>query len=164
MNWNDDKKRNILQQNYLEKAYEDKLGDTVNWVGIKLKDTKEFNTFLGTRVFNRVVDLKGEKECTEFLSGLSIAHMGNENLTSHLSSRVQEVKTSVGCEALAEAYLEDQEGVVFPWNAKRDLRNPNASLSGADIVGIVGEDSESIFAFGECKKSWQKKISAECYD
>ena len=58
---------------------------------------------------------------------------------------------------MAEAYLEDQEGVVFPWNAKRDFRNPNASLPGADIVGIVGEDSESIFAFGECKKSWQKK-------
>ncbi len=127
------------------------------WVGVNLKDTTEINTFLETKVLNRLMDVEGEKQFKNHIAGLASAKMGKENLASHKSLKPKEVTDSDACEALAEAFLEIQERVVFPWNTKRDLRNSNASLQGADIVGIVGEGTETTFAFGETKGSYQQK-------
>lgn len=56
-------------------------------------------------------------------------------------------------EALAEALLEADHSVIFPWNGRRDQRIPKASLPGADLVGISVVDGEALLVFGEVKSS-----------
>ncbi len=56
-------------------------------------------------------------------------------------------------EAMAEAYLETHEQCSFPWPSTRDLRNPQASPAGADLVGFCQTGPAARFAFGEVKTS-----------
>ncbi|NCC61037.1 MAG: hypothetical protein EOM12_08860 [Verrucomicrobiae bacterium] len=56
-------------------------------------------------------------------------------------------------EALAEAWLEKEHKVIWPWNMERDKRNANASLPGADLVGFVENGSEIRLILGEVKSS-----------
>lgn len=57
-------------------------------------------------------------------------------------------------EGFAEAYITAHFSCSFPWSNNRDLKNPNSSLSGADMVGFY----QGQFAFGEVKTSAEKKI------
>lgn len=56
-------------------------------------------------------------------------------------------------EAIAEALLQGDFAVVFPWNTRRDERVPKASLPGADLVGMSTEDGTPALVFGEVKSS-----------
>lgn len=56
-------------------------------------------------------------------------------------------------EAFAEAILERDHGIRFPWNTRRDERVPKASLPGADLVGLVTTAEGSLLVFGEVKSS-----------
>lgn len=56
-------------------------------------------------------------------------------------------------EGFAEAYLTSHFSCDFPWSNNRDLKNPNSSLTGADMVGF----HRGQFAFGEVKTSTEKK-------
>lgn len=56
-------------------------------------------------------------------------------------------------EGFAEAYLTSHFSCVFPWSNNRDLKNPNSSLTGADMVGF----RQGQFAFGEVKTSSEQK-------
>jgi hypothetical protein len=62
-------------------------------------------------------------------------------------------------EGLAEAFLTEHRACEFPWPTERDLKNPNASPAGTDLVGFqnMGTIAEPHrFAFGEVKTSEQK--------
>jgi hypothetical protein len=56
-------------------------------------------------------------------------------------------------EALAEAWLTDHRACDFPWPSSRDLRNRNASPTGADLVGFQLQNGSCRLAFGEVKTS-----------
>lgn len=56
-------------------------------------------------------------------------------------------------EGFAEAYLTAHFSCFFPWSNNRDLKNPNSSLTGADMVGF----HQRQFAFGEVKTSTEQK-------
>lgn len=56
-------------------------------------------------------------------------------------------------EGFAEAYLTSHFECDFPWSNNRDLKNPNSSLTGADMVGF----HQGQFAFGEVKTSTEQK-------
>jgi len=56
-------------------------------------------------------------------------------------------------EGFAEAYLTAHFSCYFPWSNNRDLKNPNSSLTGADMVGF----HQGEFAFGEVKTSTEQK-------
>ncbi|MBU3916091.1 hypothetical protein KKA14_11200 [bacterium] len=56
-------------------------------------------------------------------------------------------------EGFAEAYLTAHLSCSFPWSNSRDLKNPNSSLTGADMVGF----HQGKFAFGEVKTSKEQK-------
>ncbi len=56
-------------------------------------------------------------------------------------------------EGFAEAYLTTHFSCNFPWSNNRDLKNPNSSQSGADMVGF----HQGQFAFGEVKTSTEQK-------
>lgn len=55
-------------------------------------------------------------------------------------------------EGFAEAYITAHALCTFPWSNNRDLKNPNSSLTGADLVGY----HKGKFAFGEVKTSREK--------
>ena len=147
-----------MSLSFLITAYEDKTCINLTWLGLKCKDSKEFNSFLTKNVRNRLDDVEFDSEAVDNLKSFQLTEMGKENLEATLNSIPQEENAWGASEALAEAYLEVQEGVDFPWNTRRDLRNPNASLQGPDIVGIVGEEPEACFAFGEVKSSSQQQF------
>ncbi|MEA3478956.1 MAG: hypothetical protein U9R60_12295 [Bacteroidota bacterium] len=56
-------------------------------------------------------------------------------------------------EGFAEAYLTAHFSCYFPWSNNRDLKNPNSSSTGADMVGF----HQGQFAFGEVKTSTEQK-------
>lgn len=56
-------------------------------------------------------------------------------------------------EGFAEAYITAHFSCSFPWSNNRDLKNPNSSLTGADMIGF----HQGQFAFGEVKTSTEKK-------
>lgn len=56
-------------------------------------------------------------------------------------------------EAFAEAMLERDFDVTFPWNSRRDERVPKASLPGADLVGLSRGPQGAVLVFGEVKSS-----------
>jgi hypothetical protein len=57
-------------------------------------------------------------------------------------------------EAIAQAELEANRSCLFPWNARRDLKNPRASQAGAELVGFHSRPgTTACFGFGEVKTS-----------
>lgn len=125
----------------------------VSWRGVKMTDCDDFDTFMAEDVASRLYD---EEERTEFqvhLRGLNNTDFAPENLDAILAADTEESKDWVVGEAIAEAFLTQEHNVVWPWNMKRDKRNPRASLAGADLVGFKVEGSKVQFAFGEVKSS-----------
>ncbi len=56
-------------------------------------------------------------------------------------------------EVVAECILEDSGKARFYYDSCRDLKNPYANNTGADIVGFCDVDGETLFLFGEVKTS-----------
>ncbi|SNX54498.1 hypothetical protein [Thermoanaerobacterium sp. RBIITD] len=56
-------------------------------------------------------------------------------------------------EVVAECVLEDSGKARFYYDSCRDLKNPNAHNTGADIVGFCDINDETLFLFGEVKTS-----------
>lgn len=145
-----------MRLSFLKTAYKGEIGINLTWLGLECKNSKEFHTFLNSKVLNRFNDVEFDREMiVDLLKSLELTEMGMENLEEAFNSIPKEKPVWAASEALTEAYLEGQEGVIFPWNMGRDLRNHNASLQGPDLVGIVGEGPDARFAFGEVKSSSQ---------
>jgi hypothetical protein len=68
-------------------------------------------------------------------------------------AEIPEDRGWVAAEALAEEYLMKSYGVIFPWNMKRDTRNPKGSLPGADIIGFIQTERGMQLVLGEVKSS-----------
>jgi hypothetical protein len=131
--------------------------DCVSWVGLKCEDNEQFAGFLKTRTAHRLDDTEGSNEFHHHLKGLALTGLGQTGLAAVLNADQPEERAWAASEALAEAFLEEDKGVVFPWNMERDKRNPFGSLPGADIIGFIGEGKNCRFAFGEVKSSSEQK-------
>ena len=105
-------------------------------------------------ITERALDLTFEGDIAGRLRDLASTGASAEWLTDFLEDAVSHevVPWQVG-EAFAEAVLESSHGVLFPWNNRRDERNPRASLQGADLVGISEEHQGCRLVFGEVKSS-----------
>lgn len=125
----------------------------VSWQGDCAQAGNELQNFLQGPVAERLNDIEGAKALSEHLHGLSLTGMGQEALEAVLAADVAEIRDWAAGEALAEAVLETQHGVVLPWNNERDKRNPFASLPGADIVGFQRDGISYRLALGEVKCS-----------
>lgn len=109
---------------------------------------------MSTDISERALDLTFETDIARRLKDLPSTGTSAEWLTSSLEEAIShEVLSWQVGEAIAEAVLEDSHGVVFPWNNRRDQRNPRASLPGADLVGISVEPKRCQLVFGEVKSS-----------
>lgn len=146
-----------MNLSFLSKVYEDNHA-CVSWSGLQCADTEHFSEFLSTKVLNRLDDTEGNDDFRSHLNGLDgLTGMGQESLAAVLNADHPEERSWAAGEALAEAFLEEQHGVVFPWNMERDKRNPFGSLPGADIVGFIGDATDCRFALGEVKSSSEQK-------
>jgi hypothetical protein len=92
-------------------------------------------------------DTLGQKDFENYI--LSLSDTGFHPINAVL----QKVRDWQVGEGFAEAYLTAHFSCFFPWSNNRDLKNPNSSLTGADMVGF----HKGQFAFGEVKTSTEQK-------
>lgn len=132
--------------------YTDNLGQ-VSWLGVGMEDNEGFNSFVTGDVESRLHDTEGHDEFETYLRGLANTGFANNNLNAILEAEIQEERDWAIGEAMAEAYLNLEHGIIWPWNMERDKRNPNASLPGADLVGFEIDGDNARLALGEVKTS-----------
>ncbi|HBR29375.1 MAG TPA: hypothetical protein DD789_08035 [Firmicutes bacterium] len=129
----------------------------VSWQGLSFCSSEKLSSFMQREVAERLKDTPGRDEFESHLKSLALTEMGKENLEAVLKAEIPEERTWAVGEALAEALLISNRGVVFPWNMERDKRNAKGSLPGADIVGFVPLDSGFQLVLGEVKTASETK-------
>lgn len=130
----------------------------VRWQGHALSNGSAFGSFMQNDVAARLNDEEGTTEFESHLRSLSLTEFGSESLETVLNANSPEERDWAVGEAMAEAWLEKEHQVIWPWNMERDKRNANASLPGADLVGFVRNGSETRLVLGEVKASKQEQF------
>jgi len=125
----------------------------VSWRGHSFAVGGEFDRFLQEKVRSRLDDAEGSEDFRSHLRGLELTGMGRDTLEAVLAAEAPEGRDWAAGEALAEAFLMESRGMVFPWNMERDKRNPFGSLPGADLVGFLSDGDGHRLALGEVKTS-----------
>lgn len=116
----------------------------------------ELTIALKDRVSSILWDESGRTQLKESLANLATTSFATNRLEKAIN-RIPSIKDWQVGEALAEAYLVDHRNCEFPWYSARDLRNPEASPAGADLVGFQQDKDAVRFAFGEVKTSTEEK-------
>lgn len=132
--------------------------NTVTWNGYEVNNNIAYQTFMEHNVGNRLNDAHGQQIIANHLRGLVLTGFESDNLSLLLNATPQEERDWAVGESFAEAILEQNYNVIFPWNNNRDLRNENASLPGADIVGLIEDNGQFKLLFGEVKTSVQNNF------
>ena len=105
-------------------------------------------------ISERALDVKSENAVVRKLQDLASTGASAQWLSGFFENAItHEVPSWQVGEAIAHVVLERGGDVIFPWNTKRDERNPRANLQGADLVGISIRPQERQFVFGEVKSS-----------
>lgn len=113
-------------------------------------------------IIEKINDFEGTASLVDTFSG-SIPLTGfdiNVVLLDILSLDVPTNEWRIG-EAYAEFFLEENKGARFYWNEIRDQRNINSNKTGADLVGFIDMDGDTVFLFGEVKTSNDSKRPPE---
>lgn len=111
-----------------------------------------FKGYMGGRVKKRLFDIQGQAEQSAYLDSIGSTGFSKDRISDIFLQTFVPEPWRVG-EALAQCFLEDQEGSRFPWNGLRDQKIDNASLPGADLIGFKGQRGDVRFLFGEVKTS-----------
>jgi hypothetical protein len=125
----------------------------VSWRGVNMVAGPEFDDFLQKEVASRLHDDEGAGEFEACLRGLAVTGFAQNSLDAVLAASVSEARDWAIGEALAETFLSQQHGIVWPWNMARDKRTASASLPGADLVGFDVNGERVRLALGEVKTS-----------
>ncbi|MCG3714332.1 hypothetical protein L5F64_01970 [Aliarcobacter butzleri] len=136
----------------LEEEYNN-THENVQWQGFRVETDEIFEQFMANEVRHRVEDEEGRNDLENHLLGLASTNFEVENIENLLNSVQNEERAWAIGEAFAEAILEQENNVTFPWNQKRDLRNENSNLTGADLVGFINDNGQTKLLFGEVKTS-----------
>lgn len=125
-----------------------KYKETHNGIDIKgVSYTGSDITQSAKKIADICFDISGQNDFNAYISSLSETGFNNSGLS------LSDIKDWQMGEGFAEAYLCSHYGCSFPWSNNRDLKNPNSSLTGADLVGYC----QGQFAFGEVKTSKEQK-------
>lgn len=108
---------------------------------------------MANEVASRLHDDAGKADFKAHLNSLASTGFARDSLQAILDAEHPEERDWAVGEALAEAWLTREHGVVWPWNMERDKRTPQASLPGADLVGFVTQGNETRLVLGEVKCS-----------
>lgn len=133
-------------------VYSDKQ-DAISWDGVCFSNGSMFEDFVTNEVASRLHDDLGKADFTSHLNSLASTGFAQNSLQAILEAEHPEERDWAVGEALAEAWLSREHGVVWPWNMERDKRTPRASLPGADLVGFAIQGGETRLALGEVKCS-----------
>lgn len=125
----------------------------VTWQGKRATHRSEFNDYLCGSVRSRVIDQGNRAQLYAELSALATTGLAVDTLKQVLSAPEPERKPWEVGEALAECLLEEEHGVKWPWNTERDKRTPKASLPGADLIGFIVTNNQTLLLLGEVKTS-----------
>lgn len=117
---------------------------------------EEIDSALAGHVTSILWDDAGTVDLEMVFADLISTSFGDELVQEVLRNDPSVEDWRVG-EAFAEAYLVDHCNCEFPWPTGRDLKNPNASPAGTDLVGFRKVNGQVHFAFGEVKTSPQPK-------
>jgi hypothetical protein len=109
---------------------------------------------LGEDVRPIVHDEAGAAELGTLIAGVATTEFANDTLAEVLNAVHDPEPWRVG-EAIAEVYLVEHRHCEFPWPGGRDLKNPESSPAGTDLVGFQTQDPPDNvrFSFGEVKTS-----------
>ncbi len=129
----------------------------VEWFGYRIDDDEEYQTFMKSNVRARLNDDDGQQIVENHLRPLVTTGFEANNLDTLLNARNQEERDWAVGESFSEAILEREFGAIFPWNTNRDSKNENASLPGADIIGLIKDEGQEKLLFGEVKTSIQEQ-------
>ncbi|QDS89698.1 hypothetical protein EC9_38980 [Rosistilla ulvae] len=124
-----------------------------SWQGFCCTDDASLSDFLKGPVTERLHDSTATLDFRDDLRALATTQFASDSLELVLQADVPEERDWAIGESFAEAYLEAEHAVSWPWNHERDKRNPFASLPGADLVGFVDEGGATRLALGEVKAS-----------
>ncbi len=133
-------------------SYEDQ-NRQVSWRGLSVADGDGFNEFMTNDVASRLYDEEGTTEFEAHLRSLANTGFARDSLNDILAAEIPEERDWAVGEAIAEAYLEREHEITWPWNMERDKRNPKASLPGADLVGFKIDGDDVRLVLGEVKTS-----------
>jgi hypothetical protein len=97
-------------------------------------------------------DEAGASEIETLLAGVATTEFADATLQQVLRSDRQPEDWRIG-EAIAESYLVEHRDCEFPWPGGRDLKNPESSPAGTDLVGFQPEGASARFSFAEVKTS-----------
>lgn len=129
----------------------------VEWRGYNVNNNATYQTFMETNVRDRLNDTEGQATVESHLRSIPSTGFEESNLEALLSATAQEERDWAVGESFSEAILERELGATFPWNNARDTRNENASLPGADIVGLIDDNGQYKFLLGEVKTSVENR-------
>ena len=115
-----------------------------------------FDEYLAGRVRERYYDVEGTKELIEGFSSTGTTDFAIEKLKSAASYSPPMESWRVG-ESLSECFLEDYRNAKFPYRPRRDLKNPDSSPAGADLLGYFCRNGKMLFLFGEVKTSAEQR-------
>lgn len=118
-----------------------------------------FESYMRGRVGPRHLDLAGAEIIRSMFGRVGTSGFEDSTADNLLSTSSSEAEPWQVGEPLAECYLEDYEGALFPYPYSRDVKSERASHAGADLVGysLGGPDGESaMFLFGEVKTSGEE--------
>lgn len=131
-------------------------GSCVTWKGKIVSGKRAFAAYLRDVVRKRLLDEEHSLEVEADLQALATTEMAVDTLERLLALEPEKEDWEVG-EALAECVLEEEYGVVWPWNSERDKRTPKASLPGADLIGLIKDGGKALLVLGEVKTSFDAK-------
>ncbi|MBD0331825.1 MAG: hypothetical protein ICV66_04160 [Chitinophagaceae bacterium] len=115
---------------------------------------KDVKAYFPNEVKEKLNDFEGTNELVETFS-TSIPLTGfdiNVILLDVFSLDVPATEWRIG-ETFSEVYLEKEKGARFYWSEIKDQRNINSNKTGADLVGFIDMNGETVFLFGEVKTS-----------
>lgn len=119
-------------------------------------NAEELGAAINGQVSALVFDDQGKADIQELLAGVAETAFEQEQLAQALADPDDVEDWRVG-EAIAEAYLTEHRGCLFPWPDGRDERKSGSSLPGADLVGVQQDEHGDRFVFGEVKTSGEAK-------
>ena len=127
-----------------------------------LYEKEEIESIFPNQIKEKLLDSEGTNEIISQLANLDdlkSTGFDDEWLLEVISSDDVVTKHEdwrIG-EAFAEFHLEDCYSCRFYYNELRDARNIHGNKTGADLVGFIELDGETVFLFGEVKTSNEEK-------
>ncbi|MDE2833932.1 MAG: hypothetical protein OXM02_05375 [Bacteroidota bacterium] len=147
----------MIAELFAESYYSGSLG-SIKWQGFLVREAELFRSYMKRHVRIRVRDDEEKGPLSVELSSMATTGMETAFVANFMEADRAERSWAIG-EALAECIMADDPSrqIIWPWNRRRDLQVPNASLPGADLVGFCQEGEDVCFVFGEVKTSSQRR-------